>query len=336
MDKETPSDARGHPARTLHDFGFTNTSLNHDPKSQTSEDDMVSTRRKNYGAVGTALNAKRGSSPKKSLAGKGKGIAKPAAIQDPKARISKAPIKATTPQRSLSKSPVRSPAKSASLPGKSAGPRSHSPGKAGSMSGSAVVARSVSLGKQVKHFTVDERYNTDFFDKVPENAVLIHACNCKGSWGGGIALAFKKFFPNAYQVYQRHCSKYKPEQLVGKALLIAPCDPKGKFGRRWIGCLFTSKGYGMRVDSVDQILRQTRSAFRDLLNDISTRETRDTFSKLWICRINAGLFKVPWQNTLAILEDPKLYVDLNFCTDDTIVMCENGPQPPGDRRKILP
>ncbi|DAA74171.1 TPA_exp: hypothetical protein A8136_3669 [Trichophyton benhamiae CBS 112371] len=39
----------------------------------------------------------------------------------------------------------------------------------------------------------------------PEGAALIHACNCQGSWGKGIALEFKNRYPAAYQIYRSYC-----------------------------------------------------------------------------------------------------------------------------------
>ena len=33
-------------------------------------------------------------------------------------------------------------------------------------------------------------YAGDLFS-VPEGSVLIHSCNCQGSWGGGVAAAFR-------------------------------------------------------------------------------------------------------------------------------------------------
>ncbi|KAM5436311.1 ADP-ribose 1''-phosphate phosphatase [Microsporum ferrugineum] len=39
----------------------------------------------------------------------------------------------------------------------------------------------------------------------PEGAALIHACNCQGSWGKGIALEFKNKYPAAYKIYRSYC-----------------------------------------------------------------------------------------------------------------------------------
>ncbi|KAL1953134.1 hypothetical protein VTO42DRAFT_3569 [Malbranchea cinnamomea] len=47
----------------------------------------------------------------------------------------------------------------------------------------------------------------DLFD-VPDGAVLIHACNCQGSWGKGIAEAFKTTYPAAFRIYRAHCKEH--------------------------------------------------------------------------------------------------------------------------------
>ncbi|KAL2006832.1 hypothetical protein VTN00DRAFT_9500 [Thermoascus crustaceus] len=47
----------------------------------------------------------------------------------------------------------------------------------------------------------------DLFD-APDGAVLIHACNCKGSWGAGIARAFRDKYPAACEVYRSHCRSF--------------------------------------------------------------------------------------------------------------------------------
>lgn len=96
----------------------------------------------------------------------------------------------------------------------------------------------------------------------PSNIILVHACNTAGAWGAGIALAFREKYPAQYRVYKAHCEKYaRLEQsslIVGTCLLI-PGD------RHDIACLFTSRGYGRRKDSPDEILSATRTAVQDLM-----------------------------------------------------------------------
>ena len=39
----------------------------------------------------------------------------------------------------------------------------------------------------------------------PKGVILAHACNAQGSWGSGVALEFKKRFPDAYAYYHKTC-----------------------------------------------------------------------------------------------------------------------------------
>ncbi|KAI7264346.1 hypothetical protein KC345_g8846 [Hortaea werneckii] len=206
----------------------------------------------------------------------------------------------------------------------------------------------------------------------PPNTVLIHACNCEGSWGAGIAKAFKTHYPSAYQIYHAHCTSHDPEKLIGTALLIptfhggadddstpttAKSNRKTKTAtagnkqlksseqqdnhHHFIGCLFTSRSKGAKKrDSPSQILAATGSAMRDLLeqvvkqqsdpkrtvaeepsssvsdnNDEANDEADDEAKKeeriaengraveeIRMCKINSGLFNVPWEKTKAVIE----------------------------------
>lgn len=128
----------------------------------------------------------------------------------------------------------------------------------------------------------------------PANSVLIHACNCRGSWGAGIALAFKRLYPAAYGVYHTHCTNVSnPSSLLGTTLLIPPqpTDPNG----HWIACLFTSVYYGQRVDTPENILENTASSFEHLLNLVANKEAgRRTVGEMHACKINSGRFGVEW------------------------------------------
>lgn len=143
----------------------------------------------------------------------------------------------------------------------------------------------------------------------PKDAILIHACNCEDRWGAGIALAFKKHYPKAYELYHQHCEMYKPDQgrLRGTALLIPPVD--GGRGHH-IGCLFTSFRVGVRKDSQKQILENTRRAMEDLLRQVGDLTHSQTLGGLRMCQINAGSFKVPWRSTVDVLEAIEITEDM--------------------------
>lgn len=128
----------------------------------------------------------------------------------------------------------------------------------------------------------------DLFD-APKGSILIHACNTKGRWGAGIAAKFAELFPASYFAYQDLCRK-KGDALLGTCLVIY-----GEHGYN-IACLFTSRGYGRNIDNPDQILGATESAVVDLI-----RQNIDD-KEFHACKFNSGLFRVPWEQTVAILE----------------------------------
>ncbi|KAL4795697.1 hypothetical protein BDV19DRAFT_378671 [Aspergillus venezuelensis] len=182
----------------------------------------------------------------------------------------------------------------------------------------------------------------DLFD-AQDGAALIHACNCEGKWGKGIAKAFKKRYPAAFKIYKTHCDKYKkktdtfrevdpPEEAVsastgrsvrhprtrvqlpeGTALIIKPqqedYEKEPKKRNHWIICLFTSRGYGKNVDNPDTVLQNTELAITDLEEQLLALESMQAQSgeagikELRACRINAGNFDVPWNQTKRILEN---------------------------------
>lgn len=141
------------------------------------------------------------------------------------------------------------------------------------------------------------------------NALLIHACNCLGSWDAGIAKAFRLRYPSAFQRYQAHCKASTPAKLVGTAFLIPPCESsaKSKGGApHFVGCLFTSKAFGRRKDSPSSILRATGPAMTDLLKRAGEwdegKGVGEKVGEVRMCKINSGLFGVPWEETSAVLE----------------------------------
>lgn len=131
-------------------------------------------------------------------------------------------------------------------------------------------------------------FKGNLFD-APKGSIIIHACNTKGMWGSGIAKEFAKRFPVAYQAYRNECLS-KGASLIGTCLLI----PTKNYT---IGCLFTSKNYGQFVDSPDKILKATKTAVEDLI-----LQNKDK-NPMHMCKINSGLFKVPWQDTKKILKE---------------------------------
>jgi ADP-ribose 1''-phosphate phosphatase len=132
----------------------------------------------------------------------------------------------------------------------------------------------------------------------PSNTLLVHACNCVGSWNAGIALAFQKKYPAHYAIYQAHCKSRTPNSLLSTCLLIPPQPGSGP--NHWIGCLFTSRKYGRGKDSKDDILDSTDSALQDMLEQLEDLKKKP--KGVWMCKINSGSFKVPWSQTKKLIE----------------------------------
>jgi ADP-ribose 1''-phosphate phosphatase len=151
-----------------------------------------------------------------------------------------------------------------------------------------------------KRFTITEKTGAIF--NAPDNTVIIHACNCLGSWRAGIAAAFKERYPKAYEIYKDHCASNTPETLIGTALLIPPVGESGP--RHFVGCLFTSKKYGNGRDSPKQILSNTKPAMLDLVKAMNGHEGgNDKIEEIRMCQINSGLFSVPWEKSKAVIEN---------------------------------
>lgn len=140
-------------------------------------------------------------------------------------------------------------------------------------------------------------------------------------------------YPAAYRAYWSHCLKFSDKPSLhaipdltsksggtvsvpypdGTALLISPQlvdyerGPNRK--KHWIICLFTSSGYGARVDSPTVIINKTAAALSDLKQQLHEMESlsNDTQDKkikhLFACRFNSGLFKVPWGRTRSVIEE---------------------------------
>ncbi len=169
-------------------------------------------------------------------------------------------------------------------------------------------------------------------------------------------------YPAAFKVYNAYCKEN--ENLDGTCLLIPPqvsdyststqhdhrsqsrskrrkVSSKPTWGKHWIGCLFTSKGYGKPTkykpgkDKPEKILENTRKALEDLkkqvvemdqetvgengeVDEVEKVETGDqAVSKdqakqqnkqqipgpLYACKFNSGSFGVEWEDTRKLIEE---------------------------------
>ncbi|ERF69064.1 hypothetical protein EPUS_01020 [Endocarpon pusillum Z07020] len=169
--------------------------------------------------------------------------------------------------------------------------------------------------------SIIEEVTGDLFDS-PDNAVLIHACNCLGSWGAGIAKAFRTKYPAAYKVHNDYCKATSNDSLIGTTQLIPPQHEdykkadSGLKKKHWIACLFTSVGYGKPtktrpgMDKPDAILENTRKSLKDLKTQLSKIEHEAEGDgvgtipgEMWSCKINSGLFAVDWADTRRVMEE---------------------------------
>lgn len=150
-----------------------------------------------------------------------------------------------------------------------------------------------------KNFIITDRVG-DIFD-APDGAVIIHACNCQGSWGAGIAAAFKQRYPKAFDNNVQHCKMNTPNSLWGTALLIPPMEVKGP--RHYVGCVFTSRRYGRGKDSPAQILAKTGPAMEELVEMMRKATVKESITEIRICQINSGLFSVPWEKSKRVIEE---------------------------------
>lgn len=156
----------------------------------------------------------------------------------------------------------------------------------------------------------------DLFKSIPPS-ILAHACNTHGIWGGGIAYQFAHKFPSTEQVYIDHCSSHTTAELLGTTLLIpsSPQDPGNTIRDKChvIACLFTSAGGGGNADGVREIVKNTERAVADLENQLDNAQEewliKTKGEEGWVVempKINAGIFRVPWEDTEKVLQKSKL------------------------------
>jgi ADP-ribose 1''-phosphate phosphatase len=155
----------------------------------------------------------------------------------------------------------------------------------------------------------------------PPATLLCHATNAQGTWGAGIAAAFKKSYPAAFKLYAAHCKAWDSTSLLGTTFLIPPQKKSATKAEReaehWIGCLFTSEKKGKGKGSKESILAATGEAVEDLVRKVkavnetaaagpergkSTTSAQDRIGEVRMCKINSGLFGVPWEATSEVIE----------------------------------
>jgi len=124
----------------------------------------------------------------------------------------------------------------------------------------------------------------DLFHYLNKDDIFLHACNAQGNWGAGIARQFAFNFPKSYEAHKKKSNR------VGKGYIL------DNDGYR-VGCLITSKYYGLRKDSPKQILINTYNSLLSLFSSIED----DSFV-VQSPKINSGLFATPWDLTSKVIE----------------------------------
>jgi len=127
----------------------------------------------------------------------------------------------------------------------------------------------------------------DMFQGAPEHAILAHACNGYGVWGGGIAAQFAQKYPDCNAMYTAIC-KANGRHGVGKSFIAE--------GERNVACMITSMGFGGNVDGVEEILVNTDTALDDLFDLVPPG------AEIHSPKFNSGLFGVPWELSEYVLE----------------------------------
>lgn len=120
----------------------------------------------------------------------------------------------------------------------------------------------------------------------PPSSYLVHACNCRGVWGSGIAKEFKQRFPSSFEQYKSVCLE---EEVLGAVLVT----------NEKVVCLMTSKNYGKLVDEPYQILVNTTFALTELMFVLNELEEEPI--TIYSNKFNSGLFNVPWEQTEYII-----------------------------------
>lgn len=127
----------------------------------------------------------------------------------------------------------------------------------------------------------------------PKKSIIVHAVNCQGVWGSGIAKEFKEKYPHSYRSYKNDCDTHRKQFLLGYSGLSGNYVEE----HHWIGWLYTSENYGDKKDSKEVIKINTTLAVKALCQHACNWDEHNIYSN----KFNSGLFDVPWEETELIL-----------------------------------
>jgi ADP-ribose 1''-phosphate phosphatase len=124
----------------------------------------------------------------------------------------------------------------------------------------------------------------DLFSELNKEDIYLQANNAVGNWGAGVAVAFRKNFPGAYEQHKKINNK------VGMGYVLEDDGYK-------VGCLITSRLYGRQKDPPIQIAINTYTSLLNLYRNLE----KDTV--IQAPKINSGYFAVPWEFTEWIINE---------------------------------
>ncbi|KAK7964055.1 ADP-ribose 1''-phosphate phosphatase [Apiospora saccharicola] len=159
--------------------------------------------------------------------------------------------------------------------------------------------------------------HTDPPSPISPDSIVVHACNCLGSWVVGLPAALMELYPGAYKVYQAYCAannnhNNKPNELlpgrasslIGSVLVIPPTAvdlAAVTAAPVFIVCLFASHGYGRRtrnnpgLDGTAMVKEASDTCLRQLPGILQGLKGRDGGAMVvYSNKMLSGRFEVNW------------------------------------------
>ena len=121
--------------------------------------------------------------------------------------------------------------------------------------------------------------------KIPGVKNYAHGCNCAGAMGKGIAVQFRKMFPEMYLQYKRLC--LEGSFLPGDVFVY-------KYNEGLVFNLGTQSTWRTKA---------TLGSIRESLAKMMAIADEKGIDSIAMPRIGAGLGGLPWQDVKAIVED---------------------------------
>lgn len=119
---------------------------------------------------------------------------------------------------------------------------------------------------------------------VPGPAVLAHGCNCAGAMGKGIAVEFRRRFPQMYDEYKRRCKEGR--FALGDVFVWS--EPGG------------STVFNLGTQRTWRSKAELSAIRKSLTHAIQIAEER-ALERIHLPRIGAGLGGIPWEDVKALL-----------------------------------